>query len=186
MTFHEKQIDTESIFEGKIFSVRKDTVELQNGHHSSREVVDHPGGVGIVAITDDNEVILVRQYRYPMELEILEIPAGKLEIGEDPYECAVRELSEETGYSAGKVVDLGAIYPSPGFCRETLYLYLALDLKEGKMHLDDNELLCVEKHDLNKLYDMIMKNEICDAKTVVGVLKAREYRANSISAWTNS
>jgi ADP-ribose pyrophosphatase len=175
MKFFEKQVETETVYKGVIVNIRRDIAELQNGNRAEREVVEHPGGVGIVAVTNDNKVLLVRQYRYPMEEEMLEIPAGKLDNGEDPFKCAVRELSEETGCTAGKYVDLGVIYPSPGFCRESLYLYLALDLKAGEMHLDENELLSVEQVDIDTLIDMIMANELPDAKTVIGIMKAREY-----------
>jgi len=175
MAFFEKQVETNTVYEGIIVNVRRDIAQLQNGNRAGREVVEHPGGVGIVAVTDENKIILVRQYRYPMQLELLEIPAGKLDYGEDPYKCAVRELSEETGYSAGTMVDLGVIYPSPGFCRETLYLYLALDLKKGEMHLDFNELLSVEQHNIDDLIEMIMENKLSDAKTIIGIMKAKAY-----------
>ena len=179
MKFYEKQVKTKTVYEGIVVNVRRDIAKLQNGNEAEREVVEHPGGVGIVPVTKDNKILLVRQYRYPMEEEVLEIPAGKLDAGEDPFECAKRELSEETGCTAGKYVDLGKIYPSPGFCRETLYLYLALDLERGEMHLDENELLSVEEVEIDTLADMIMRNELHDAKTVVGVLKAREYLKNA-------
>jgi len=175
MMFYEKQIESETVFEGMIVSVRNDIAELQNGNNAKREVVVHPGGVGIVAVTDDKKVLMVRQYRYPMEEELLEIPAGKLDGGEDPLICAKRELSEETGYTAAKYVDLGPIYPSPGFCKETLFLYLALDLQPGEMHLDENELLSVEYIDIDELIKKIMVNELKDAKTIIGIVKAREY-----------
>ena len=175
MRFFEKQVETKTVYEGIVVNVRRDIAELQNGNRAQREVVEHPGGVGIVPVTQDNKVLMVRQYRYPMEEEVLEIPAGKLSVGEDPFECAKRELSEETGCVAGKYVDLGVVYPSPGFCRETLFLYLALDLHRGEMHLDENELLSVEEIDLDVLVDMIMSNELADAKTVIGILKAKKY-----------
>ena len=175
MMFYEKQVESKTVFQGKIVNIREDVAELQNGNRAEREVVEHPGGVGIVAVTKDNKVLMVRQYRYPMEEELLEIPAGKLDEGEDPFECAVRELSEETGYVANEYVDFGAIYPSPGFCRETLYLYLALDLQPGEMHPDDNELLSLEAVDIDELIDMIMADKLRDAKSIVGVMKAREY-----------
>ena len=175
MGFFEKQVETETVYRGIIVNVRRDTAELQNGKLAGREVVEHPGGVGIVPVTADNKVLMVRQYRYPVEEELLEIPAGKLEGGEDPFECAVRELSEETGCTAGRYVDLGVIYPSPGFCRENLYLYLALDLKHGSMHLDENELLSVEPVAIDKLIDMIMENKLTDAKSIIGVMKAKTY-----------
>ena len=175
MVYFEKQVETKTVYRGKIVDVRRDVAELQNGNKAEREVVVHPGGVGIVAVTNDKKVLMVRQYRYPMEEELLEIPAGKLDGGEDPFECAVRELSEETGFTAGRYVDLGAIYPSPGFCRETLYIYLALDLTPGEMHLDENELLSVEQVDIDELIDRVMANELKDAKTVVGIMKAKRY-----------
>jgi len=175
MKFYEEQVETKTVFKGKIVNIRQDVARLQNGNLSNREVVEHPGGVGIIPLTSDNKIIMVRQYRYCMEEEIIEIPAGKLEYGEDPFECAKRELSEETGCTAGKYVDFGKIYPSPGFCRETLYLYLALDLERGEMHLDDNELLSIEEIDIDELIDMINANELYDAKSVVGVLRAKMY-----------
>jgi len=175
MSFFEEQLESKTVYEGLIVDVKRDIAKLQNGNNAEREVVVHPGGVGIVALTDENKVLMVRQYRYPMEEVVLEIPAGKLDGKEDPFECAVRELSEETGYTANEYVDLGAIYPSPGFCKETLYLYLALDLVPGKMHLDENELLSVEKIEIDELIRQIMANELKDAKSVVGILKAKRY-----------
>jgi ADP-ribose pyrophosphatase len=150
-------------------------VTLQNGNRASREVVEHPGGVGVIPLTSDNKILMVRQYRYPMEEETLEIPAGKLDKGEAPLECAKRELAEETGCIAGRYLDFGAIYPSPGYCKETLYLYLALDLKRGEMKLDEGEFLSVEEIDINELVKMIMNNKLHDAKTVIGIMKAKEY-----------
>jgi len=175
VAFFEKPVESKTVYEGIVVNVRRDVAELQNGRTSQREVVEHPGGVGIVPLTEDNKVLMVRQYRYPMEEELLEIPAGKLGKGEDPFGCAVRELSEETGCVAGRYVDLGAMYPSPGFCRETLYIYLALDLKYGEMHLDENELLSVEAVGIDDLVEMIMRNELPDAKSIIGILKAKEY-----------
>jgi len=175
MEFYEKQIETKTLYKGIIVNVRRDVAMMSNGARVPREVVEHPGGVGIVPLTNDNKVLMVRQYRYPMEEELLEIPAGKLDNGEDPLECAIRELSEETGCTAGKYVDLGAMYPSPGFCREILYIYLALDLQSGKMHLDENELLSVEPVDIDELIEKIMANKVPDAKTVIGILKAKKY-----------
>jgi len=175
MEYFEKQLEARTLYKGMIVNVRRDLAELQNGSRVQREIVEHPGGVGIIPVTRDNKVLMVRQYRYPMEEELLEIPAGKLDAGESPLECAARELSEETGCTAGKYVDMGAIYPSPGFCRETLYLYLALDLRRGEMHLDENELLSVEPFGIDELIEKIMANELPDAKTIIGVLKAKKY-----------
>ena len=175
MEFYEKPVESKIVYRGLVVDIRFDTAELQNGSRAPREVVVHSGGVGIIPVTKDGKVLMVRQYRYPMEEELLEIPAGKLADGEAPLDCAVRELSEETGCAAGKMIDLGAIYPSPGFCRETLYLYLALDLSFGEMHLDEGELLSVEQVGIDVLIDRIMANEIPDAKTIIGVMKAQKY-----------
>ena len=179
MEFYEKQIETKTVYEGLIVNIRSDIAEIQNGKKVPREVVEHPGGVGIVPVTRDNKVLMVRQYRYPMEEELLEIPAGKLGEGEVPLDCAVRELSEETGCAAGRIVDLGAIYPSPGFCKETLYLYLALDLQQGDIHLDEDELLSVEPVGIDELIDKIMANELPDAKSIIGIMKAKKYLEGS-------
>ena len=175
MGFTEKTTESNVVYNGIIVRVKRDIAELHNGKHVRREVVEHPGGVGIVAIDAENNVIAVKQYRYPMGEELLEIPAGKMEYGEAHYDCAVRELGEETGYTAGEMVYLGATYPSPGYCQETLHIYLALNLTPGKMHLDDDEFLNVEKVPLQDFVDRIMRNEICDGKTIIGVLKAGEY-----------
>ncbi|MDR2571310.1 MAG: NUDIX hydrolase [Oscillospiraceae bacterium] len=173
--FFEEQLETETVFKGKIVNVRHDVVKLQNGNKAWREVVEHPGGVCVVAVTKDKKVLMVRQFRYTMEEELLEIPAGKLEHGEEPFSCAVRELSEETGYTAEKWIDFGVIYPSPGVYRERLYQYLALDLTPGEMHLDENELLSVEEIDIDELIEKIMSHEIKDAKSVIGIMKAKRY-----------
>jgi len=178
MDFYEKQIESRTLYEGLIVNVRRDVVELHNGARVPREVVEHPGGVGIVPVTPDNKVLMVRQYRYPMGESLIEIPAGKLETGEDPFICAVRELSEETGCTAGRIINLGTVYPSPGFCKESLYIYLALDLQQGEAHLDDNEFLNVEPYGFDELTSMIMRNELPDAKSIIGVLKAKYYLEN--------
>ncbi|MCL2821312.1 MAG: NUDIX hydrolase [Oscillospiraceae bacterium] len=181
MKFFEKQLTTETVYEGLIVNVKMDSVELQNGRQSRREVVEHPGGVCIVAVTEDKKVVMVRQFRYTVREELLEIPAGKLEPGEDPFECAVRELSEETGYTARKWIDLGVIYPSAGVYMERLYQYLALDLEQGEVHPDDNELLSVEEVDLDELIKAIMANEMKDAKSIIGILKAKSYLEGQIA-----
>ena len=179
MAFYERTLESETIFTGRIMRVRRDTVELPNGGRAIREVVDHTGGVGILAITPEGTVPMVRQFRYPFMAETLEIPAGKLEPGEDPLECAIRELSEETGYSAGRFISLGSLLPSPGYCAETLYIYLALDLKPGRAHLDPDEFLNVEYYTPEELHKMAMSNALTDAKTVLAVLKAENYLRES-------
>jgi len=175
MGFFEKQISSETVYTGKIVNVRNDIAELFNGSQVPREVVEHPGGVAIVPLTDKNEVLMVRQYRYPVGEELLEIPAGKLEYCEDHCQCAVRELSEETGCTAGKIIYLGPIYPSPGFSKEILHIYLAADLQYGEAHPDENEFLSVEAIPLERLVRMAMTGEIKDGKTIIGILKAQYY-----------
>jgi ADP-ribose pyrophosphatase len=175
MEFFEKQISTKTVYRGRIVTIRNDIAELHNGHQVPREVVEHPGGVAVVAVDDHGCVMMVRQYRYPMEEELLEIPAGKLEYGEDHYDCAVRELSEETGFSAKNIVDLGPIYPSPGFSKEILYIYLATGLVRGEAHPDEDEFLSVEAVPMETLVDQIMAGEIKDGKTIIGLLKAQKY-----------
>lgn len=175
MAFFEKQILMNTMYKGRIVTVRDDVVELQNGQHARREVVEHPGGVAIVPVNEDGDILMVRQYRYPMEEELLEIPAGKLDYNENHFDCAVRELSEETGCTAGKMVFLGPIYPSPGFSKEVLYIYLATELESGDMHLDENEFLSVETIPMDTLVDKVMSGEIKDGKTIIGILKAKKH-----------
>jgi len=171
--YTEKKIKTMNGYNGVIVKVDLDRITLPDGKEAFREVVNHPGGVSILAIDDDKNVICVRQYRYCFGEHLLEIPAGKLEYGEDPYDCAVRELSEETGITAGKVQSLGEIYPSPGFCREVLHLYLATELVYGEAHLDPGEFLDVVKVPFDELLRQVMSGEIRDGKTVAAVLKTK-------------
>ncbi len=181
MKLREETIATENIFEGQIIKVRRDTVRLPNGGESTREIVEHPGGVAVVAIDQDENVYMVRQYRHPFEEIILEIPAGKLDhSGEGPFDCCVRELKEETGLTAGQFDYLGAFMLSPGFCKEWIHIYLARDLSAGELELDPDEFLEVEKIALKDLVNMIMNNQLTDAKTVIGILKAKELLQQSI------
>ncbi len=173
MDYTEKTLACEEKYRGRIIYVHRDEVVLPDGAPAVREVVEHSGGVGVIPVDEDGTVYCVRQFRYPVGAHLLEIPAGKLEPGEDPFECAVRELSEETGFTAGEYVFLGTLYPSPGYCRESLYIYMATGLTRGQAHLDKGEFLDVETYPLDELYQMVMRNELPDAKTAMAVLKAK-------------
>lgn len=175
MDLTEKEISSKILFRGKILNLRYDIVRLPNGQEASREVVEHMGGVGIVAVTDDGKMLLVRQYRRPYDKVILEIPAGKLNDGEDPKECGVRELLEETGAAAENFDYLGSFYATPGFSNETIHLYLATGLTRGKMHLDADEFLNLEEYSLKEVENMIDSGEIHDGKTVIGFYRAQKH-----------
>ena len=147
---------------------------LPNQTTALREVIEHPGGVCVAAITDNDEVLMVRQFRYPYSEVILEIPAGKRDSAdEDPFECGKRELREETGATASNFIPLGELYPSPGYCGEIIWLYAASGLTFGEQDTDEDEFLEVEKIPLEKAVDMIMKGEIKDAKTQTALLKLK-------------
>ena len=174
MDFTETRIESEEKYKGIVVDVRLDTVRLLDGKKSKREVVNHPGGVAVLPIDECGYVYCVRQYRYAFGEHLIEIPAGKLEKGEDPAECAVRELSEEVGAAARELIPLGKIFPSPGFCYEILYLYLAKKLSFHEAHPDEGEFVSVEKIHIDTLCEMIKTGEICDAKTVAAALMAKQ------------
>ncbi|WP_077367647.1 NUDIX hydrolase [Anaerosalibacter sp. Marseille-P3206] len=178
MNFEEKTMKTERIYEGKILNLRIDTVELPDKKYSKREIVEHPGAVAIVALTDENEIILVKQYRKAVERELLEVPAGKLEIGEEPKETAIRELKEETGFTPKKIEYLLEFYTSPGFSNEKMYLFLASGLVEGEAQPEKDEYIEVKKVKLDDLIDMILKGEIMDSKTIVSAFTVKDYLLN--------
>lgn len=173
MYSEEKQISSEQIYDGRIVKLFADKAQLENGDIVSREVIKHPGGVCIVPLDADNNVIMVRQFRYPHGIALLEVPAGKLEYGEDPERCGLRELREETGCTCDSFVSLGRLLPTPAYDTEITYMYLARGLHGGEQDLDEDEFLEVEKIPLEKAVEMIMNNELDDAKTQIAVLKTK-------------
>ncbi len=175
MDMRETELSREYFFKGKIMAARLDQVRLPDGNTAQREVCEHLGGVGVLPIDKDGNVILVRQFRYPFDTETLEIPAGKLDHGadEDIAECGRRELKEETGCTAGRFVSLGYIYPSPGFMTEVTYLYAGLDLTEGEMQPDEGEFVELVRIPVKEVEAMIEKNELKDAKTMAAMYRAR-------------
>lgn len=173
MQLTEKKLESSIVYEGSFIRVRRDKAELPNGKAAFREVVEHPGAVAILPLDDEGNVIAVRQYRYPLGKVLLEVPAGKLERGEDPRLCALRELEEETGLVPQELDYLGCLYISPGFCNEVIHLYLARCLHEGRFHPDEDEFLDRQKVPLSTLVDAVMNDEIHDAKTVAAVLKTK-------------
>ena len=174
MELTEKTLSSQTMFDGRIIHVRRDVIELPNGKEAFREVVDHPGGVAVLALDDDNNVLAVTQYRYPFGRTTLEIPAGKLDHpGEDPYAAGLRELEEETGAVPGRYESLGRILPSPGCYGEILHLYLARDLRMAAQHLDEDEFLNVERIPFAEMVRRCLSGEIEDAKTVAAVLKGK-------------
>lgn len=172
MHLEEKTISSETIYDGRIFKVTKDMALLENGKEADREVVHHHGGVTIIPITENEEILMVKQYRYPHHKVMLEIPAGKLEQGESHYECGKRELLEETGCTCREYRYIGEIVPTPAYVSEVIHLYMAKGLEYSRQDLDDDEFLEVEKIPLKKAVEMVMSGEITDSKTQIGVLKA--------------
>lgn len=168
----EKTIESEELFSGKVFKVLVKKVELCDGSPARREIVVHNGGACILPVDDDMNCYMIRQFRSPFEEIILEAPAGKIEIGEDPRECAIRELTEETGFVAAEVVDLGQMICSPGYDSEKISMYLATGLKYVGDHTDEGEFLKCEKIPLKTLLEMADKGEITDAKTLICIYKA--------------
>ena len=173
MNLTEKTLKQDYKYKGKILKFRVDEVELPNGNTSQREIVEHPGGVTIAALTENNELMFVRQYRHPYEQILLELPAGKLDPGEnDPLEAAKRELQEETGVIGKEYVSLGTFYPSAGFCDEVLHLYFCRVASVGETNPDDDEFIEPILIPIDQAVEMVLNNEIPDGKTQVTVLKA--------------
>lgn len=174
MTLYEKKLTSKQIFDGKVVKLFVDTVELPDGKEAVREIVRHPGAVCVIPVTNEGEVIMVKQYRYAFEQIMLEIPAGKLEPGEDPFEAVKRELEEESGVVAGNIEYMGEIFTTVAIFDEKIHAYLATDLVFNDSHPDEDEFLEVEKIPLTTLVDMVMNGEIKDSKTQICILKAHK------------
>ena len=173
---YEKTLTSEVLFEGRVITLTKDTALLENGKTAEREVVHHHGGACILPYFEDGTICMVRQFRYAMQQELWELPAGKLEKGEDPLEAAKRELGEEAGLAAAEYRDLGYIIPTCGYCSEIIYLYAAKGLSPVGQHLDADEFLSVFTLPLDKAAEMVLSGEITDSKTVAAVLKVKALR----------
>jgi len=167
----EKTLSTENIYSGKVIDLQIDEVKLPNGKTAKRELIKHPGAVAIIAVTAENKIVMVEQFRKALEKTIIEIPAGKLEKGEEPADCAMRELEEETGYECESMELLNSFYTSPGFADEIVHVYLAkgLSKKEDAAGLDEDEFVNLMEMTLDEAQKAIKENRICDAKTVFAV-----------------
>ncbi|MDU9417740.1 NUDIX hydrolase [Staphylococcus lloydii] len=169
MNLYEKTTNKTSIYEGKIIDLEVHDVELPNGETSSREIVLHNGAVAVCALTPDNKIVLVEQFRKPLDDTMLEIPAGKLEIGEEREEAAMRELEEETGYKAKSLQLITDMYGSPGFTNEKISIYLTTELLPGETHLDEDEFIEIHELSINEAKEKLANNEINDAKTIIAI-----------------
>lgn len=169
MTFEEKTIETEMLYRGSVLNLRKDKVTVQNGV-SYREIIEHNGGAVIAAVTDEGKMVMVRQYRKPANRVVFEVPAGKIDPGEEPLATAARELEEETGYTADNIEFITSFYPTVGYSEEQLYLFLASGLTAGETSFDENEAIDLEDVEITMLHDMVMKGEIHDAKSMIAIL----------------
>lgn len=163
--FEEVTVSSQSIFQGKIISLQVDTVKLPDGSEATREIVRHPGAVAVLAI-HEGKMVVVEQYRKPLNKSEIEIPAGKLDPGESPENAAIRELKEETGYTTDSLIPLGSYYTSPGFADEIIYVYAAENLQQGEMQLDEDEFLQVTELTLEEAYEAMRQGRIHDAKTI--------------------
>lgn len=171
MHLQEKTLTSDTVYEGRIFTIVHDTAELENGENAVRDVLLHSGGVCVIPVTENNEIFMVKQFRYPFREVTTEIPAGKLEKGELPYDCGKRELLEETGCTCTEYIPLGEIYPTPAYNTEVIHVYLAKGLSYEKQNLDEGEFLDVEKVPLSEAVQLVMDGKIKDAKTQIAILK---------------
>ena len=179
MNLKETKLSSKNVFQSRLLDVRKDEVELPNGKTSTREWINHPGAVCCVPILPDGKIALIKQYRYPVQSEMIELPAGKLDPNEEPEECAMRELQEEIGYRPKKLTFLTHIHPAVGFANEKMWLYLAQDLVPSESKLDEDEFLELIPTDFDEALELIWSGEITDVKTIIGLLWVdRLYKGN--------
>lgn len=175
MEYTEKTLKTEDIYKGNIIKVQNLTVSLTNGKEATRDIVLHPGASVVVPINEKGELYMVKQFRKPLDITTLELPAGKLDsVGEDPRLCAERELMEETGLRAESLEHLISIHTTPGFCNEVIHMYTATGLNQGEACTDEDEFLDVEKIHISELVNMVLEHKITDAKTIIGILLAEK------------
>lgn len=172
MHLEEKTLERETVYEGLIFTITHDTVLLENECTAIRDVLWHNGGVCVIPVTENNEIYLVKQFRYPFSTTTIEVPAGKLEKGENPEICGKRELLEETGFTCSEFIYMGEMLPTPAYNSEITHMYLAKDLTFSSQKLDEDEFLDVEKIPLSDAVDLVMSGKIRDGKTQIAILKA--------------
>ncbi|SHI93220.1 NUDIX hydrolase [Lutispora thermophila] len=170
MNTYEKTIKNKNIYTGKVVTLDIETVILPNDKIAEREIVRHPGAVAILPIDNSGNIYFVKQYRKAIDSELIEIPAGKLEAGEEPIECALRELQEEVGYTSNKLTYITRIFTSPGFADEKIYIFKAEDLRKSKLNKDDDEFINIYKYKVDEAFEMIKNGEITDAKTIIAML----------------
>ncbi|MEG1781852.1 MAG: NUDIX hydrolase [Oscillospiraceae bacterium] len=175
MSHFEKTISESTIYTGKIFTIKERTALLEDGTPAKRELIFHHGGAAVLPIDENGDVYLIKQFRSPFQCEVLEIPAGKLEQGEDPFEAAKRELSEETGFSALEYTNLGEMWPTVGYCSEKIYIYLAQKLSLGEISPDEDEFISTIKMPFEKALSLCFDGTIKDGKTLVALLKAKDF-----------
>jgi ADP-ribose pyrophosphatase len=175
----EETLSSRKVFEGRALKLRVDTVKLPSGKQTTREIVEHENCVAIVALDDADNILLVKQFRKPVEKDLLEIPAGGIDPGETPEEAVRREMREETGFLPRKVAKLGGFYSSPGFCTEYLHLYLAGDLVTSPLQAEDSESISLVRVPLSQIPGLIASGAICDAKSIAGLLAFREYQKSA-------